>query len=60
VTKVNGKRSATNYDLDSGKMLKNVLGGNRQGTLLSVPEDGASGFFCLIFGSALGTLKSVP
>jgi hypothetical protein len=41
-------------------MPKNVSGGNRQGTLLGVPQEGTFDFNCLIFGSGLGTLKSVP
>jgi hypothetical protein len=41
-------------------LLKNVLGVNRQGTLLSVPQERAFGFNYLIFGAAGGTLKSVP
>jgi hypothetical protein len=41
-------------------MLKNVLEGNRQGTLLSVPHEDTFGFNTLVFGSGLGTLKSVP
>jgi hypothetical protein len=41
-------------------MPKNVLEGNRQGTLLSVPHEGSFGLDSLIFGSGLGTLKSVP
>jgi hypothetical protein len=41
-------------------MLKNVLEGNRQGTRLSVPNEGTFDFKELIFGSGLGTIKSVP
>jgi hypothetical protein len=41
-------------------MLKTVLGGHRQGTLLSGPQERAFGFNYLIFGPAGGTLKSVP
>jgi hypothetical protein len=41
-------------------MLKNVPGCNRQGTLLSVPQERAFGFNFLIPGSVGGTLKSVP
>jgi hypothetical protein len=38
-------------------MPKNVLRGNRQGTLLSVPQEGTFDFNSLIFGSGLGTLN---
>jgi hypothetical protein len=41
-------------------MLKNVLEGNRQGTLLSVPQEDTFDFSCLIFGPVLATLSGVP
>jgi hypothetical protein len=41
-------------------MLKNHFGRNRQGTLLSMPQELAVSFNILVFGSVGGTLESVP